>query len=458
MKGIIVDRKGKHAVVLTGDGSFMKIGNQAHYRPGYEIEFEKPYRSGSRILAKISSIAAAFLFTLGLSYGVYSYTTPYSYVDFDINPSVELTANIYDIIIKTETFNEDGEKLLQNSNLNNRKLDEGIARLVGSAIEQGYLKTETGNTVLLTVSSKDTLKKEALEKNVENAALKALNESKVESAVISRQVSSQQHDTAKDMGISTGKLELMEKAVKAKPDLDMEALKDKPVKDIMRIIGDSRKDKKQDKNTRKLEDKEKRKQNREAKKQGRKAETYDSNAFYRWAPAQGSMQSWKIPQDKGKVQFWGMGWTQGKKQDGKEEKIEQGQAEKQEKAIIPVWGKQDKTPKQTQGNLRSGEKEQVKGKNPDKETASPKKKEQVQWKKQDAAVTNNPFKAPAVFTGWTYGQRNGGIDFAGTGYGNKPVGEDEKNQKTNKKNRDDKQVKTDKTKKGSGNQRTKNND
>lgn len=384
MKGIVVDRKGKHAVVLTGDGSFIKIGNQAHYRPGHEIEFEKPYRSGGRILAKISSIAAAFLFTLGLSYGVYSYTTPYSYVDFDINPSVELTANIYDIIIKTETFNEDGEKLLQNSNLNNRKLDEGIARLVGSAIEQGYLKTETGNTVLLTVSSKDEVKKEALEKNVENAAIKALNESKVESAVISRQASSQQHDTARDMGISSGKLGLMEKAVKAKPDLDMEALKEKPVKDIMKIIGDSRKGKKQDKNTHRQEDKEKRKQNREGKKEDTKAGTYDSNVFYWWTPAQGSMQSWKIPQAQDKVQFRGTGRTQEKKQDKqdkKDGKIEQGQGKKQEKAIIPVSEKkQDKVQGQTQGNLRFGEKEQVKGKNPDKKTASPKKAEQVKKK------------------------------------------------------------------------------
>lgn len=263
MKGIIVDKKGRHAVVLTGDGSFIRIHNNAQYKPGYEIEFEMPYRRERSLLAKASSIAAAFLFTLGLSYGVYSYTVPYSYVDLDINPSIELTANVYDIIIKTETFNKDGEKLLKEHKLNFKKLDAGIAELVDSAIQQGYLKAQTENAVLLTVASKDEQKKGKLEKHVEAAALEALNESRVESAVISQQVTSQKRDAAKDMGISPGKFSLIERAITDEPELKLDDLKDASVKEIMKHIKENSKEEKTDANKEQKRDKDEGKQDKE---------------------------------------------------------------------------------------------------------------------------------------------------------------------------------------------------
>lgn len=247
MKGIIVDRKGRHAVVLTGNGSFVKIPDRAHYNSGHEIEFKKPFMFETSLLTRITSIAAAFVLIMGLNYGVYSYAEPYSYVDFDTNPSVELTANIYDIIIKTKPFNEDGKKLLLEHRVNFEKIDAGIAELVNSAVQQGYLKAQAENTVLLTVTSKGEGKKKELEKHVEDAAIKALDKNKVKSAVISQQVNEQKRDTAKEMGISPGKLNLIEKAQEADPGLKLEDLKDAPVKEIMKHIKDIRKDEMQNK-------------------------------------------------------------------------------------------------------------------------------------------------------------------------------------------------------------------
>ncbi|NJD02634.1 MAG: anti-sigma factor domain-containing protein [Ruminiclostridium sp.] len=233
MKGIVVDKKGRYAVVLTGEGSFFKIHNKVDYKPGREIEFVKPYQVNSGLLAKVSSIAAVFLFTLGLSFGVYSYTMPYSYVDLDINPSIELTANIYDIIIKTETFNEDGKKLLLEHKLNFKTLDDGIAELVDSAIVKGYLKAQSENAVLLTITSKDEIKKGKLEKYMEKAAQKVLDKSKVVSDVISQETNAKKRDAAKNIGISPGKYTLIEKAWTSEPESNfgelLEDLKDVPV-------------------------------------------------------------------------------------------------------------------------------------------------------------------------------------------------------------------------------------
>lgn len=278
MKGIIVDRKGRHAVLLTGDGSFIKIRNKAHFIIGHEIEFQKPYLAGTGLAAKISSIAAVFLLALGLGCGVYSYTLPYSYVDLDINPSIELTANVFDIIIGTETFNEDGARLLKNHKVNFKKLDVGIEELVDSAIQQGYLKSRTENAVLLTIISKDEKKKEKLEKYMDNAAKKALENGKIESALVSQQTNSDKHDAAKDMGISPGKLTLIEKAMKEDPELQIEDLKNAPVKEIMKHIKDIRKEQKQEEKQEKNQNKNNGQQEKDSKKQDKQTGSENTRA------------------------------------------------------------------------------------------------------------------------------------------------------------------------------------
>lgn len=243
MKGLVVDKKGRHAVVLTGDGSFIKISNSTACKVGCEIEFTKHSQSGAGLYKKIASIAAVFLFTLGLSYGAYSYAMPYSYVDLDINPSIEMTANVFDIIIKAETLNEDGKKIMEKHDMKFKTLSKGVSELVNSAIEQGYLQPEAENAVLLTVTSRDSEKTEKLEKKLETSTEKSLNKSKIKSSVVSQQSSTQMRDTARDLGISPGKFSLIEKAIEADPALKMEKLKDAPVNDIMKYIKENKGDK-----------------------------------------------------------------------------------------------------------------------------------------------------------------------------------------------------------------------
>lgn len=242
MKGVIVDRKGRQAVILTVEGRFVKIANKAGYNIGSEIELDSPVIRYNSVLAKISSIAAVFLFVLGLSYGVYSYTTPYSYVDLDINPSVELTANVYDIIIKIKTYNSDAEKLLEKQSLNYISLDKGIEKLLNSAVNQGYLKVETDNAILLTVTGDDMNKADKLSKNLEAVAAEVLDNNKVKSDIVSQKINEKKHEDSKELGISPGKLKLIEKVIESEPELKLEELKDKPVKEI---VGHLKKDKKE---------------------------------------------------------------------------------------------------------------------------------------------------------------------------------------------------------------------
>ena len=246
MKGIVADVKGRYAVILTGDGSFIKVRNSGSYTVGCEIDFEKPAGVNTRMLARVSSLAAGALLVLGIGCGAYSYTVPYSFVDVDINPSIEITTNIYDRIIKTEALNEDGKKLLQAGSLKNSDLEEGVAALLNNAVQQGYLKDgAAGNTVLVTVVSKNDTKSDQLKRGLQAAAASKLKTEGVETKLVVEKASRQERDDARKAGLTPGKLSLIEKAVKAEPGLKPEDLKNAPLKNIIDKIKESRKESKQ---------------------------------------------------------------------------------------------------------------------------------------------------------------------------------------------------------------------
>ena len=108
MKALVLEVEGKHAVVLNKEGEFIRIKNDGTFRVGYEIDV--PIQTaGVSILTRIGQIAAVVVIMLGLSSGAYCYSTPYSYVSLDINPSIEIQANIFDRIINVEGLNDEAK-------------------------------------------------------------------------------------------------------------------------------------------------------------------------------------------------------------------------------------------------------------------------------------------------------------------------------------------------------------
>lgn len=244
MKVVIVDIKGRYAVALNKQGQFIKIRNNGQMRVGYEVEVPSGIGFDMRTLMKAASIAAVFFLTIGLSYGVYSYSLPYSYVNVDINPSVEITANIYNRILKVEALNNDGQKVLEGSSYKNIKLEHGIEKILDNAVEKGYLKGDTDNAVMFTVSSKDDEKSLKIGEGIRKAAVEELESANIESNILVDNSTLDKHDNAKKLGISPGKLSLIEKLIEVKPELNENDLKDAPVKEIMKSIINEKKDSK----------------------------------------------------------------------------------------------------------------------------------------------------------------------------------------------------------------------
>ena len=118
---------------------------------------------------RFASAAACMLFVLCI--GIFSrqmYYTPVSYVSLDVNPSIEITLNRFDRVIKTKAFNAEGESILSGLKLNNLNYNSAVKTIVESITEQGYIVESGLVSVTLSTdkSAKEVQMKTALETDV----------------------------------------------------------------------------------------------------------------------------------------------------------------------------------------------------------------------------------------------------------------------------------------------------
>lgn len=242
MKVVIVDIGVKNVVALNKKGQFIKLRNNGQLVVGSEVDV--PVRAGFSIhsFVRVASAAAAFFLVIGLGYGVYSYNSPFSYIDMDINPSVEITANRYNRIIDIEALNGDGEKLINKESFKNKSLKEGIQGLLQNAIEEGYIKENLENAVMLTVSSKNEKKAAEVEKSIQYTAEEELKAVDKVTRLLVEKVSIQRHEDARNMDVSPGKILLIEKLQKEDSAVKLEDYKDAPVREILKRIKEYKKE------------------------------------------------------------------------------------------------------------------------------------------------------------------------------------------------------------------------
>ena len=236
MKAVVVDIQGKDAVVLNKSGQFVKVKNSGPLQVGQEMDIPEQRPINASFLARAVSVAAVFFIVMGLGYGAYSYNTPYSYVNIDINPSIEFAVNRYDKIINAVALNDDGVRLVSQASYKNMALKTGIESIIRSAIDEGYLVGDNEDAVMLTVASKDENKAGKIEKEIELAASQKLKDVEIEAKVLVEKVTEAEHNTAKSSGITPGRQLLIDQAVKSNPQLKIEDLKKAPVKELIKSV------------------------------------------------------------------------------------------------------------------------------------------------------------------------------------------------------------------------------
>lgn len=197
---------------------------------------------------KLPVLIAFALVVMG-STGAYAYQKPVSFVSLDVNPSIELGVNAFDVVVSAEAYNEDGENVLEDLDVVGGTVEEAVNEIVDSAITDGYIEEDGSSVISITTETDDQVLAEELEEAAEAGVEEALEENETEAEIEKDNVALARRDEARELGITPGKLNLIQKLQAVNPEALTEDFKDASVKDIMKAtheakgIGQAKKEK-----------------------------------------------------------------------------------------------------------------------------------------------------------------------------------------------------------------------
>ena len=246
MKAVIVEIRAAYAAALTDDGCVVKIKNR-DYTIGETIDVAASPKIEIRKTAKwVSSVAAAVVLC---AVSAWSYWSPYTYVSLDVNPSIEYSVNRFDRVIEAHAVNGDGEEIIKNINVTNARVDQAVKTTIGRMAEDGYLDEDFCGIVIST-SCKNEQKAGQLAEQLQKSAEEEAQTKSSSVIVEAVSVDQQKMQEAKDMGVTPGKLNLVEKLKDSTDEeVAVEEWLSKPVKEIMEATQKNNEGKEQSSNS-----------------------------------------------------------------------------------------------------------------------------------------------------------------------------------------------------------------
>lgn len=146
-----------------------------------------------------------------------------SSVTLDINPSLRLDLDENEKVINVIPLNSDANDVIPRD-FKNKDLKEVIGDIAGNLIQKGYASDE----LVILLSTEGEIKEE----DVKNILDNSLNEKQVSHNVLIIKVSESSKEIAEKYNITLSKATYLENVIKAYPDLKVEDIKDKSIKEI----------------------------------------------------------------------------------------------------------------------------------------------------------------------------------------------------------------------------------
>jgi len=237
MKSVVVEINDNFVVALSDDGVFTKVKNQ-NYSIGEVLVMKKNSIKKFSKKSIISLASAAAIVAFG-TVSAFAYYTPVSYVSLDLNPSIEYDLNMFDVVIGVTGVNDDGTQLLGDVDLTGQSIDDAISDTVDLLIEDGYITSEEANDIVIATNNSDIEKSDELAVELQEVAENRIVENDVVANVEATSVAKERVAEAKAMGVTPGKLNLVEKlkaSSEAPEDVDVSEWLNKPVKEIQSVI------------------------------------------------------------------------------------------------------------------------------------------------------------------------------------------------------------------------------
>lgn len=237
MKAVVVEIKDNTAALLTQNGIIIESPNY-DYEIGREVEITMKKKINLKKI--IPAAVAACVMIFGGTFA-YAYFTPYTYVSLDVNPSIEYELNRFDQVLSVTGVNEDGEDILDNLDIDDLKyasIDDAIQTTIQEISDEGYFDSGDGG-IVITTSSNNEDDADDLADELEDFANEVLDENDKEAVVSAEAVGKQRVDEAKELGVTPGKLNLVEKLIdeseisESDETINLDEWLDKSVKEIM---------------------------------------------------------------------------------------------------------------------------------------------------------------------------------------------------------------------------------
>ena len=108
-----------------------------------------------------------------------------SNITLDVNPSIILSTNYYNKVIKAKALNNDGKEILENIKVNNLSAENATNILIDELINKGYLEG-SGANILLTVQNNDLSKAKELETVLSKTANEKLDKEYIAGTVLTQ--------------------------------------------------------------------------------------------------------------------------------------------------------------------------------------------------------------------------------------------------------------------------------
>lgn len=196
---------------------------------------KKTKKLSKKLIVSIASAVAVACFGC---VGAYAYYTPAGYVSLDINPSIEYVVNTFDKVIDVNGVNQDGENIVDNIDVQGKEIDDAIDQTIDQLIETGYIADENSELVI-SANYGDENDSEDLAQKLEDSAQEKLSEEGKKANIETFAVGKARVDEARKLGVTPGKLNLVEKLKKSSANPDEIVISDwlnKPVKQIQSEI------------------------------------------------------------------------------------------------------------------------------------------------------------------------------------------------------------------------------
>lgn len=236
-KGILLEMKGRTAVVLTPQGEFRR-GRipRGTWDVGDEIQFAEPRSVPG--WARWGVAAALALVILPVGYQSWAMAQPAALMTVDINPSIELVLNRKERVLDARGLNEDGTAILDAVPWKRRPGDEVLAGITAEAINASQLDLADGSgTVVVAVAPADgrQVPQERLEEMAQHAqavvAMTITTEGKERHVtpmvqVPALSVTAEEKEEAEEAGLTPGQYFILEEIRKTVPSVNAEELRE----------------------------------------------------------------------------------------------------------------------------------------------------------------------------------------------------------------------------------------